>query len=271
MSLLDRLESRYGRFAIPGLIRYVVVLNALVYILVKINPYFLYALVLWPPKILDGEVWRLFTYIFIPQFGSFIIPEWLSAAMYLLFLWWVGNGLEQALGSFRMNLYYFTGMIGITIAAFFSYGGGFGAALLNTSLLFGFAQFYPDDVIFVMYIIPAKIKWLAWLAAAGLAYNFITSGDWSFRLCLIVALGNYFLFFGPEFYRNSRARQQVAARRRKFEASKAAAPGETLHRCAVCDRTEVTNPELEFRVARDGQEYCTEHLPKPPPVPAAQP
>jgi hypothetical protein len=215
---------------------------------------------------MQGEVWRLVTYIFIPQFGTFILPEWFNAAMYLLFLWWVGNGLEQALGSFKMNVYYFTGMLGITAAAFF-FGGGFGAALLNTSLLFAFAQFYPDDVIFVMYIIPAKVKWLAWIAAAGLAYEFLTSGDWSFRVSLIVALANYFLFFGPEYLRNSRTRQQVAQRRQKFEAAQASA-NETLHQCSVCHRTEVTNPELDFRVARDGREYCREHLPKPP-APAA--
>jgi hypothetical protein len=276
MSLLDRLESRYGRFAIPGLIRYVVALNALVYVLYKLNPYFLYSLVLYPPKILQGEVWRLVTYIFIPQFGSFIMPEYFSAAMYMLFLWWVGNGLEQALGSFRLNLYYFTGMAGVTVAAFLeSYfsgevGGGFSAALLNTSLLFAFAQFYPDETIFVMYIIPAKVKWLAWIAAALLGYQFLVNGNWSYRVSLIVALANYFIFFGPETYRNARTRRQVAERRRKFEAATAFSPDETLHKCAVCHRTEVTNPELDFRVARDGQEYCREHLPKPPPaVPAS--
>jgi hypothetical protein len=262
MSLLDRLETRFGRFAIPGLIRYIVALNALVYVLWKLNPSFLYELDLVPYLIVHGEVWRLVTYILIPQFGGFL-PDYLGVAMYLIFLWWVGNGLEQALGPFRMNVYYFTGMIGITAAAFF-FGGGFGAALLNTSLLFAFAQFYPDEVIFVMYIIPAKVKWLAWIAAAGLAYHFIVNGDWSYRVSLVVALANYLIFFGPETYRNARTRRQVAERRRKFEAAKATSPNETLHQCAVCQRTEVTNPELDFRVARDGHEYCREHLPKPP-------
>jgi hypothetical protein len=260
MSFLDRLESRYGRYAIPGLIRYVVALNALVYILVKLNPDFILELVLWPSKILQGEVWRLVTYIFIPQFGTFIVPEWFNAAMYMLFLWWVGNGVEHALGAFRMNLYYLTGMIGITIAAFF-FGGGFSAALLNTSLLFAFAQFYPDEVIFIFYILPAKVKWLAWFAAALLLYH-VLDGGISYVVSLVVALANYFLFFGPEIYRNARLRQGVAERRRKFEEAKAPDTA-TLHECAVCHRTEVSNPDLDFRVARDGQEYCREHLPKP--------
>jgi len=266
MSLLDRLEHRFERFAIPGLIRYVVALNALVYILAKLNPYFVLGLALWPARIMHGEVWRLVTYIFIPQFGSFLLPDWIGVLFYLIFLWWVGNGLEQALGSFRMNVYYFTGMLGITVAAFLEafssggVGGGFSAALLNSSLLFAFAHYYPDEVIFVMYIIPAKVKWLAWLAGALLAYHFLDA-DWSYRISLIVALGNYFIFFGPEMYRGARMRQQVAARRQKFEVAKAPV-NETLHECAVCHRTEVTHPELDFRVARDGQEYCRDHLPK---------
>jgi len=36
---------------------------------------------------------------------------------------------------------------------------------------------------------------------------------------------------------------------------------EALHRCAHCGATELTNPSLEFRVARDGEEYCLAHLP----------
>jgi hypothetical protein len=267
MSLLDRLEHRYGRFAIPGLIRYVVALNALVYVLVRMNRDFIEALVLWPPAIMQGEVWRLVTYIFIPQFGSFMMPEWLAVAMYLYFLWWVGDNLEHALGAFRLNVYFFTGMIGITIAAFLeSYffrelGGGFSAVILNTSLLFALAQYYPDEFIFVMGIIPAKVKWLAWIAAAFLLLN-VRQGGISYAVSLVMALANYFLFFGPDIYRNARTRAQVAERRRKFEAAKAPESA-SLHECVVCHRTEITHPDLDFRVARDGHEYCREHLPKP--------
>jgi len=260
-SFLDRLETRYGRYAIPGLIRYIVALNALVYILAKLNPDFVLMLDLSPFDIMHGQVWRLVTYIFIPQFGSLLLPDWFNAAMYMVFLWWVGNGLEQALGAFKLNLYYVTGMVGITVAAFF-FGEGFGAAMLNTSLLFAFAQFYPDEVIFIMYILPAKVKWLAWIAGALLLYHALDGGA-EYVASLVVALGNYVLFFGPELYRNARMRRQVADRRRKFEVAKEP-DTETMHECAVCHRTEVTNPELDFRVARDGQEYCREHLPKPP-------
>jgi len=248
--------------------RYVVALNGLVYILVKLNPDYLEFLVLWPAKIMHGEVWRLVTYIFIPQFGSFLLPEWLAAAMYLVFLYWIGTGLEHALGTFRMNLYYLTGVVGVTAAAFLeSYfvdagmpGGTFSAGLLNTSLLFAFAQFYPDEVIFVMYVLPAKVKWLAWLAGAGLMLG-VLAGSLAYLVALVAALSNYLIFFGPEMYRNARLRGQVADRRRKFEAAQMP-DTDAMHECAVCHRTEISNPELEFRVSRDGEEYCREHLPK---------
>jgi hypothetical protein len=263
MSFLDRLEFRFGRYAIPGLIRYVVALNALVYILVKFNPDFLYVLMLWPRGILHGQVWRLVTYIFIPQFGAGILPEWFNTAMYLLVMWWIGNGVEQALGPFKLNVYYLTGMLGITIAAFF-FGQGFSALILNASLLFAFAQFYPDEVIFIMYILPAKVKWLAWIAAAWLLFQAFSNGL-EYIISLVVALANYLVFFGPEMYRNARTRQQASDRRRKFEAAQAPDTA-TMHECTVCHRTEASNPELDFRVARDGQEYCVEHLPKPAPA-----
>lgn len=262
MGFLDRLEHRYGRYAIPGLIHYIVALNALVYVLIKLNPTFYLVLALWPERILHGEVWRLVTYIFIPQFGAGLLPEWFNAAMYMFFLWWIGSGAEQALGAFKLNVYYFTGMAGITVAAFF-FGGGYSASILNSSLLFAFAQFYPDEVIFIMGILPAKVKWLAWFTAAILLYQAMRIGTVEYFVSLVIALGNYFLFFGPEIYRNAKLRQQVGERRRKFEAARAPET-ETMHECSVCHRTEATNPELDFRVARDGKEYCREHLPKPP-------
>ena len=36
------------------------------------------------------------------------------------------------------------------------------ASMLAASLFFAFAWFYPDEVIYVFFIIPMKIKWLAW-------------------------------------------------------------------------------------------------------------
>jgi len=72
MTWLDKLEKRIGFIAIPGLIRIVVAFNVLVYLLVQLNPDFRFVLALDPGRILHGEVWRLVTYIFLPQSFSLL-------------------------------------------------------------------------------------------------------------------------------------------------------------------------------------------------------
>lgn len=260
MKLLDSLERRFGWLAFPGLIRIVVALTALVYLLTFLNPNFLSVLTLDPARIMQGEVWRLVTYIFIPrsigQPGALLQPLWLIVALW--FLLFIGDRLEHAWGAFRLNLYFLVGMIGTTIAAFL-FGAQFSNAMLASSLFFAFAHFYPDEVIYVLFVLPMKVKWLAWVSAALLLFGFVSSPN-SYRMALIAAFANYFIFFGPDVVRTVRNRQEVASRRRRFEENKR--PEEdALHHCANCGATELTNPNLEFRVARDGEEYCLAHLP----------
>jgi hypothetical protein len=260
MSFVNSLELRFGRFAIPGLIRIIVAFNALVFVLYKLNPEFLSVLELSPARVLHGEVWRLVTYIFIPRFGAAFMPDWFALLMYLWFLWFVGDGLEQAMGAFRLNLFYFLGMLGVTIAAFF-FDDSFSNAMLNTSLFLAFARFYPDLMIYLFYVLPVRIKWLAWFYGATLLLGLVTGSN-SYRMALIAAFTNYLIFFGPEIYREARMRKSVGERRRRFERDTGAHEEQALHTCAVCQRTEITDPQLDFRVSKDGNEYCIEHLPK---------
>ena len=253
MGLLDSLERRFGRFAIPGLIRIVAGFNALVFVLARLNPQFVQMLDLDRSAILHGEVWRLVTYIFIPTTNN---PIWI--VFVLLFLWFIGEGLERAWGAFRLNLFYLLGMIGTTIAAFF-FGSNFSNTMLNASLFFAFARFYPEEVIYVFFILPVKVKWLAWISAALLLFGFVSSPN-SYRMAVIAALANYIIFFGPEIVRAARNRHETVTRRRRFE-EKSRPEEEALHHCAICGATELTNPNLEFRVSRDGEEYCLAHLP----------
>jgi hypothetical protein len=132
--------------------------------------------------------------------------------------------------------------------------------MVITSLFFAFARFYPDEIIYILFILPVKIKWLAWIYAAFLMFGFFL-GPNSYRAALIAAFINYFIFFGPEIIHQARHRRDVSTRRRRFE-EQSRGPTETLHRCAVCGATELSDPNLDFRVARDGEEYCMTHLPK---------
>lgn len=260
MTLLDKLERRIGFLAVPGLIRIVVTFNVLVFGLVLLTsgasdqPGFDSYLSLDMNRVRAGEVWRLVTYIFVPRTQNFLF-----VAMALWFLWFIGDGLERAWGPFRLTIYFLVGMIGTTIAAIFG-GSQFSSVMLFTTLFFAFAHFYPEEIIYVFFILPMKIKWLAWIYAAILLMGFVLN-SMSYRLGMIAAFSNYFLFFGPEAFHQFRHRSEVAVRRKRFEVQSARAEAEPLHKCATCGATELTNPDLEFRVSRDGEEYCLPHLP----------
>ena len=106
MTWLDKLERRFGFLGIPGLIRIVIGFTALVWALMWLNPNFRFALDLDPARIRHGEVWRLVTYIFLPQ----TLSLWIILALW--FLWFIGEGLERAWGAFRFTLYFLVGMVG---------------------------------------------------------------------------------------------------------------------------------------------------------------
>jgi membrane associated rhomboid family serine protease len=262
MSLLDKLEKRFGFLAVPGLIRIVAGFTALVFLL-SLDPNFYSMLDLRPALVRRGEVWRLVTYIFLPpgnlaqQFG------WLWAVLAVWFLWFIGGGLERAWGAFRVTLYFIVGMVGTTSAAFL-FGIGLSNSVLIASLFFAFAYFYPEEVIYLI-ILPLRVKWVAWISAAYWLLGFV-GGPNAYRLALLFAFGNYLIFFGPGFFSKAKHRREVSVRRKKFD-DLSRSDAEPLHKCAVCGRTELTDPDLEFRVARNGEEYCMDHLPSAQPAP----
>jgi len=104
-----------------------------------------------------------------------------------------------------------------------------------------------------------KVKWIAWFSAALLLLQIIT-GSMQFRAAAIAAMANYLLFFGPTIVSEARNRQQVTARRKRFEIQSRGPDGQALHHCAICGATELSDPNLEFRVASNGEEYCLPHL-----------
>ena len=267
MSWLNWLENRVGFLAIPRLIPAIALLNLFVYVLFQFQPEYVSFLTLEPALVLRGEVWRLVSYIFIPQYflGGGSILQSVFFLLYVWFMIWVGNSLEHAWGAFRLTLYYALGMAGVTIAAFLLGAGQSEGNVLplyiNMSLFFAFATLFPNVQIYVLFIIPLKVKWVALIGLLPILLMFINASLVG-KTAIVISLVNYILFFAPVAVSNARHNRNVQKRRLKFTAGSVAAD-EPLHRCTVCKRTERDDAELEFRVARDGEEYCVEHLPKP--------
>ena len=259
MSWINALEKRFGRFAISGLLTYIAVLSVVVFVSCElINPRFLSYLILDPERVMHGEVWRLVTYMLIPRLSGFL-PPWIDVFFYAYFLILIGSALEQEWGAFKLNLYVLLCALGITAAAFW-FGAFLSSLIFFQAMFLAFARYYPDMTLY-MIVIPVKVRWLAWIDVAYLMWLFLL-GPIGFKLGLICAMSCYLIFFGPEIWEEAGRRAEVRTRRQRFERGVKDATAESLHKCAVCGRTDVSSPELDFRVAKDGNEYCTQHLPK---------
>ena len=252
MDFVSRLESRLGRFAIPGLVQLLAGLQLLTLVLIYLSndegrEAFIRFLELDPERFLRGEVWRAFSHIFLLRAFS---PLW--ALIGAMFLMWLGRGLDEAWGAFRVNLYVIGGLIALTAGALlFGYSGG-GLWLFQT-LLFAFAVFYPNEEIMLFFVIPIKVKWLAILGAATLAFAVLGSPA-LFWQALFANL-NFLVAFGPAFLKHSAQRAKVMERRNRFESAQAPA-NSFFHQCRVCKKTELDDATLEFRVTDDGEEIC---------------
>jgi membrane associated rhomboid family serine protease len=243
-----------SRLAIPGLIRYIVMLNALVFLLMLLNRPIVELIALDPALVLQGQVWRLVTWIFIPTTSNML---WIF--FYLMFTWWAGEMLEATWGTARLNLYYFLGWAGCTAAAFFL-GPNFGNTILSFSLLLALATLSPDlEILFFFF--PMKLKWVALISLVYPWGYFFVGGGLSTQIAIAVCLVNYLIFFSPHLFHQASNQRKVEIRRARFEAAKREADP-TLHRCETCGITEASNPEADFRVTEDGREFCEAHLPK---------
>lgn len=244
------LERRAPWLGTPGVLKAVVLLNALTFLLVNLEPAYAGMLALIPEKILQGEVWRLVTYIFIPQTTS-----WFWLLFLLLFMWFLATALEETWGPLKLNVFYLIGMVGATVAAFF-FGSDSSNTFLNLSLFFAFATIAPNYEIFLFFILRTRVKYIAYILAGILALQFVLL-PLSAKMALLASLANYLVFFLPGFVTSWRTQRNDALRLAKFRGTET----ETVHRCHACGRTEASAPDIDFRVAADGEEYCAEHLP----------
>lgn len=275
LSAIDRFCYRHPDFGVKRLMLYIVIGNAAVLLFTMMDTTgSLYSMLAFSPAhILRGQVWRLFTFALLP------VSTGLWGIVFLYFYYYIGNVLEQRWGSARFNLFVFSGL-GLTVVygflVYFLFHVNFGvtAYYLYMSMFFSFAALFPEQRVLLFFIIPLKIKWLAWLDAAMFLYDAIgcfAAGNVAAGLLPFVAMLN-FLVFGWDMLFGGRApiRSRVSQQKKTIEFKKAvnkanaerrAAP--YRFRCAVCGRTDVTNPELEFRYCSRCTGYhcfCQEHI-----------
>lgn len=273
MNFLNKMERKFGRFAIHNLTKYIIGCYIIGYILMYLQPLtgvnLMGYLYLSPYHILHFQIWRLVSWILIPPSSSNIF----FVVIMLLFYYSLGSALERTWGAFRYNVYILGGMLFTVIGAFILYfiagpasiiyAPAFSTYYINLSIFLAFALSYPDMQVLFMMIIPIKIKWLAWLDAAYILYDLIR-GNWAIRVVIIASLLNFIIFFLAT--RNfSRISPKEVHRRQQFQKAvhPKMTPGITKHKCAVCGRTEKDGDDLEFRFCskcNGNYEYCQDHL-----------
>ncbi len=280
------LRSRFERFCykhqnwgIPNLMLFVAIGTVIVYLFGYIDPSnVIYRFLCWDRgKILHGQVWRLFSYIFIPGDGYLLL-----LAIGLFFYWFIGRMLESQWGAFRFTLYYFSGIVLTDIAALAT-GIPATSNYLNLSLFMAYATLVPDNTVLLMMIIPLKIKWLAWFYMAMTALDmvrFLVIGGFPlglyYALLTLVPFLNYILFFGRDIRNvlpfvhagrsyHARPTRQQTRPNPNWAQNYRAADGTRPYRnkCTVCGRTDTEYPELEFRYCSRCKGYycyCQDHI-----------
>ena len=265
MNFFRKLERKFGRFAIPNLMYYIIMMYAAGFVMSLFNPYFyVQYLALDAAAILRGQVWRIVTFLVCPPQSGVLFA---LLAMYLYYS--IGSTLERVWGTFRFNMFFFMGVLGHIIAAFLVYGvTGFSVPMspyyLNESLFLAFACTFPE-MQFLLIFIPIRAKYLGMMYGALLVYSFLTGGIIA-KIEIVVSMLNFIIFFlMTRNYRKISPKEAVRKQKFKNEMQKAQIQKISLtrHKCAVCGRTEKDDPNLEFRFCskcNGNYEYCQDHL-----------
>lgn len=283
MNNLNTLRRRFERFCyqnrnkgIPNLMLYVTLGSALVYVMSMIDnsATLYYALCFDRALILQGQVWRLVTYAFTYNAGNVLIT-----AIGLLCYFSLGRAMENVWGTFKFNLFYLMGIVLMDIYALL-FGINADIYYLNLSLFLGYATLYPDAQFLFLYIIPVK-AWIFALIDLVLILIQMVTTRWPVNIFPLVALANYFLFFGKDVLNVVPRTWRINASRLfkkkpspkngtipfpsagSYQATTARPTPPYTHKCTVCGRTDISNPELEFRYCSRCNGYycyCEEHI-----------
>ena len=268
---LDRFCYKHPRLSIPGLMRYIIIGNVLVFLLDMFSTggsalgtsLFSFS----ASAILHGQVWRIITFIFVPYTSRNLLLFILT----LYFYYFIGTALEREWGSNKFTIFYFFGVI-LNILIGFVVGTA-SMYYVNMSMFFAFATLYPDTKFLVYFIIPIKVKWLAWLDAALFAFDigyYLSAGTPVLALMPVVGVLNYLIFFWDDLMGllhrgRDRAAHRVNPQTINFKKAQKDVQNRKgyLHKCAVCGITDADDPNMEFRYCSKCNGYycyCMDHI-----------
>ena len=272
--MLDKLERKFGKYAIHNFSYYILVICIIGAMIGLINPSIYYDyLSLDFSQIFKGQIWRLITFIFYPYITSLSIWNIFCAIVSLYLYYYIGNILESTWGAFRFNIYYLSGLILNILATLFIYlifkqPISFGMTYIQNAMFLAFATIVPDMTILVFFILPIKIKWLGYIYGGFLIIEIIsgfislTPSGIAMSIAIIIAMCNFIVYFISSKKRPYNNYSKVK-RKNKEKSNKQVTIDIPAHKCCVCGRTNITNPELEFRYCSkcNGEyEYCSDHL-----------
>jgi len=269
MRWVDRFCVRHPNFGLSNLMMYLIIGNAAVWLfsMMDTTGTVIYYLALNPEQILRGQIWRLATFALIPDASG------IWALLFLYFYYFIGSSLDREWGPAKFNMYFFSGMLFTIVYCFVIYfitgrSMQIGASYIYLSMFFSFATFYPNQRVLLFYFIPVKIKWLAFVDAAYFLIAVVTN-PFPFNLLPLVATLNYLLFCGDMLFadftpaRRQQRQKTINFRREASRIRTEQARAPYRFRCAVCGRTDVSHPQLEFRYCSRCAGYhcfCQEHI-----------
>ncbi|MCI9022596.1 MAG: hypothetical protein HFH32_18125 [Eubacterium sp.] len=207
MNFMNKLERKFSKYAVSNLTMYLIFGYAAGYVISMLAPGMLGYLTLDVYQVLHGQVWRLVTWVLIPPSTQNIIFYMIM----MLFYYQLGSNLERTWGVFRYNVYIFGGMLYTILGAVITwlvmsavYGdartmGMFAGLQVSTyyicmSIFLAFAVCYPNMQILLYFIIPIKMKWLAYVYALLMVIDLIQS-PWPRRIVMVMSLLNFLIFF----------------------------------------------------------------------------
>jgi len=269
MNFLDKMERKYGRYALSHLTMYIIVTYIAGYIIALAAPIMRQYLTLEPYYILHGQIWRLVSWILIPPSSLDIFT------IIMLFFYSIGTSLERAWGDFKYNVYIFSGILMTILGSFLLYGieyavkgypalmgTAFSTYYISLSIFLGFAISFPDMQVLFMMLIPLKSSWIAVFEGVMYIYSFVR-GSLIDRIEILLSIALMGIFFGwLTFGKKGPVYQKKRSREFQKKTEKIRVVKNT-HRCAVCGRTSEDSPGMEFRYCskcEGSYEYCMDHL-----------